>query len=156
MKKQILRAATSFGLFSVLALAAATGTARAQSPVRLSVDVPFDFYVGDRLMTAGRYTVRRAVRDTNRTLVVAGRGEGERASATTAPIAGREARQSALVFHRYGGQHFLRGAWTVGEAEGREFGESEQERAARRERRLLVRRGGGGAKPEVVEITAGR
>ena len=156
MKKQILRAVTSFGLFSILALVAAAGPARAQSPVNISVDVPFDFYVGDKRMPAGRYTVKRAVKDTNRTLVVAGDREGERAAATTAPVAGREARQSALVFHRYGGEYFLRSARTVGETEGREFNESKLERAARQGRRLLVKRGGDGVRPEVVEVTASR
>lgn len=156
MKKQVLRAVTNFGLFSILALSAAAPTARAQSPVRLSVDVPFDFYVGDRRMPAGRYTVKRAVRDTNRTLLIAGDKEGARAAATTAPVAGREARRSALVFHRYGHAYFLRGAWTVGETEGREFNESKLEREARRVRRLLAGRGGEGVRPEVVEVTAGR
>lgn len=156
MKKQILRAVTSFGLLSVLALVAAVTDARAQSPVNLSVDVPFDFYVGDQLMPAGRYTVKRAVKDTNRTLVVAGENKDERAAAATAPAAGRESKQSALVFHRYGGEHFLRAAWTAGDAEGRAFTESKRERAARRGRSLLVKNGDGGVKPEVVEVTATR
>lgn len=156
MKKQILRAATGFGLFSVLALVAAVGAARAQSPVNISVDVPFDFYVGDQLMPAGRYTVKRAVRDANRTLVVAGQKEGDRAAAATAPVAGRESRRSALVFHRYGDEYFLRSAWAAGDAEGREFRESKRERAARRGGRLIVKNGGGGVRPQVVEVTAGR
>ena len=155
MKKQILRAVTNFGLFSILALAGAVSTARAQSPVNISVDVPFDFHVGDRLMPAGRYTIKRAVKNTNGTLLVAG-DEGERATAATAPVAGREARGTALVFHRYGGEYFLRSAWTVGETEGREFNVSKLEREARRQSRLLVRRGGEGVRPEIVEITAGR
>ena len=156
MKKQILRAATSFGLFSVLALVAAVGTARAQSPVNISVDVPFDFYVGDQLMPAGRYTVKRAVKDNDRTLVVAGEDEDDRTAALTAPVGGRGSKQSALVFHRYGGEHFLRSAWTGGDAEGREFRESKRERAARRGGRLIVKNGGEGVRPEVVEVTANR
>ena len=156
MKKQILRAATTFGLFSVLALVAAAGTARAQSPVRLTVDVPFDFYVGDQPMPAGRYTIRRAVKDTDRTLVVAGQDEDDRTVAVTAPVAGRESGRSALVFHRYGGEYFLRSAWTAGDAEGREFRVSKRERAARRGGRLLVRNGGEGVGPQVVEVTAAR
>lgn len=155
MKKQILRAA-GFGLFSVLALVATAGAARAQSPARLALDVPFDFYVGDQLMPAGRYTVRRAVKDTDRTLVVAGENEGARAAGVTAPAEGRESRRGALVFHRYGGEYFLRSAWAAGEAEGREFRESKRERAARRGGRLIVKNGGGGVRPEVVEVTAGR
>ena len=156
MKKQILRAAAGFGLFSVLALVAAAGTARAQSPVRLTVDVPFDFYVGDQLMPAGRYTVGRAVKGTDRTLIVAGQNEDDRAAVVTTPVAGRESRSTALVFHRYGGEYFLRGAWTAGDAEGRGFRESKRERAARRGGRLIVKNGGGGVRPEVVEVTANR
>lgn len=156
MEKQILRNATTFGLFAVLALVAAVSTARAQSPVNISVDVPFDFYVGDRLMSAGRYTVKRVARDTNRVLVVAGQDEGDRVTAMTAPVTRREVRQSQLVFHRYGEQYFLRGTWTVGDTEGCAFAESKQERAARRMRRQLVENGGDGAKPEVVEVTAKR
>ena len=156
MKKQILRTITTFGLFSILALVAAVGTARAQSPVNISVDVPFDFYVGEQLMPAGRYTVKRAVKNTSSTLLIAGAEDGERATATTAPIAGREARQSALVFHRYGDDYFLRSAWTVGETEGREFKASKLERAARQQRRMLVKNGGEGVRPEVVEVTAKR
>lgn len=159
MKKQVLRTVTGFGLFSILALVAAAPAARAQSPVNIKVEVPFDFHVGERLMPAGRYTIRRAAADTNRTLVVAGEGEGERAAVATAPVAGREARRTALVFHRYGGEHFLRAAWTAGETEGREFAESKRERAARRQRRQLVRRGGESGPeivPEIVEVTARR
>ena len=156
MKKKILRAVTTFGLFSVLALVAAVAPARAQSPVSLSVDVPFDFYVGDKQMPAGRYTIRRAAKGTNSVLVLAGEKDGERAAATTAPVAGREARRSALVFHRYGDEHFLRAAWTVGETEGREFNVSKLERAARQGRRMLVKNGGETVRPEVVEVTATR
>ena len=156
MKKQILRNATTFGLFAVLALVAAVSAARAQSPVNISVEGPFDFYVGERLMPAGRYTVKRVARDTNRVLVVAGQDEGDRAAAMTAPVTGREVRQSALVFHRYGEQYFLRGAWTVGDTEGCAFAESKLERAARRDGRQLVKQGGDGVKPEVVEVTARR
>lgn len=156
MKKQFLRAVTGFGLFSTLALVAAAGAAQAQSPARLTVDVPFDFYVGDQLMPAGRYTVRRAVRDNDRTLVVAGEKEGDRAAGVTAPAAGRESKRGALVFHRYGGEYFLRSAWTEGGAEGREFRESKREGAARRGSRLLVKNGGDGVKPQIVEVTAVR
>lgn len=156
MKNQILRIVTGFGLFSILALVAAVSPAQAQSPVNISVDVPFDFYVGDQLMSAGRYTVKRAMRNTNRTLLIAGDEEGERAAATTAPVVGRAAKQSALVFHRYGGQYFLRGAWTVGDTEGYAFPESKRERAERQQRRHLVKQGGDGVRPEVMEITAKR
>ena len=156
MKKQIHRTVTTFGLFSILALVAAVSPAQAQSPVSISVDVPFDFYVGDLLMPAGRYTVKRAMRDTNRTLLIAGDKEGERAAAMTAPVVGRAAKQSTLVFHRYGAEYFLRSTWTMGETEGREFSQSKQERAARERKRQLTRQGGEGVRPEVVEVTANR
>ena len=157
MKKQILKTFTAAAVFAALALFAAAGEARAQSPVNIRVNVPFDFYVGDRLLPAGEYKVRRVVEGVSNTLVVAGRGE--RAARQTSVVESRrEADATRLVFHRYGEQHFLVRIWTVGEREGREFHQSKRERAIKAEGAQVAALGGNaeGMKPVVVEIAAGQ
>ena len=157
MKRQILKTFAASAVFDALALFAAAGAARAQSPVNIRVNVPFDFYVGDRLLPAGEYTVRRAVAGVTNTLIVAGRGE--RAARQTSRVeSSREADATQLVFHRYGEQHFLVRIWTVGEREGREFRRSKRERAIRAEGAQVAALGGNaeGMKPVVVEVAAGQ
>ena len=157
MKKQILKAFTATAVFAALALFAAAGEARAQSPVNIRVNVPFDFYVGDRLLPAGEYRVGRAVTGVTNTLLVAGRDE--RAARQTSGVQSRrEAEATKLVFHRYGEQYFLVRLWTVGEREGREFHQSRRERAIRAEGAQVAALGGNseGMKPAVVEVAAGQ
>lgn len=157
MKNQILKSFTAAAVFAALALfAAAAGEARAQSPVHIRVQIPFDFYVGDRLLAAGEYTVRRAAAGTNNTLVFAGGGE-RAARQTSAVETGREADATKLVFHRYADQYFLARLWTVGERAGREFRPSKRERSIRAEGARVAARGGNASdmKPVVVEVAAG-
>ncbi|MCA1614405.1 MAG: hypothetical protein LC800_09780 [Acidobacteria bacterium] len=156
MTKQVLKAFTAAAVFAALALFAAVGTARAQSPVQIRINVPFDFYVGDQLLPAGEYTVRRAAAGANNTLVVA--GGGERAARQTSVIeGGREADATKLVFHRYADQHFLVSLWTEGERTGRGFRPSKRERAIRAEGARVAARGGNAedVRPVVVEVAAG-
>lgn len=158
MKKRILKTFTAAAVFAALALFAAAGEARAQSPVNIRVNVPFDFYVGDRLLPAGEYTVRRAAAGANNTLVVAGVG-GERAARQTSAVeSGKSADATRLVFHRYADQHFLVSLWTEGEKQGREFLPSKRERAIKSEGARVAARGGdaGDMKPVVVEVAAGQ
>lgn len=156
MTRQITKAFTAFGLFAALALFAAAGAARAQSPVNIKVSVPFDFYVGDRLLPAGEYTVRRAGAGAGNLLVVA--GAGERAARQTNAVEGASADATRLVFHRYGGQYFLARLWVAGDREGREFRPSKRERAIRAEAAQIAALGGNaeGMKPVVVEVAAGQ
>ena len=156
MTKQILKAFTASAVFAALALFAAVGTARAQSPVNIRVQIPFDFYVGDQLLPAGEYTVRRAVAGANNTLVVAGRGE-QAARQTSGIESSREAEATKLIFHRYADQHFLVSLWTEGERAGREFRPSKRERAIKAEGARVAAHGGNAKdmKPIRVEVAAG-
>ena len=159
MKKQLLKAFSLLGLLAAFTFA--PDAARAQTPVRLSVEVPFDFYVGDERLPAGRYDVGRLLRYTDDLLFV--RGEGGRSFTSRRSDAVRLSVPSArhtLVFRRYEDQYFLTRAIMAGSAEARELVKSQRERSLESETATRRRQGraelaaADAAKPQLVEIAA--
>ena len=75
---------------------------------RVLVDVPFDFYVGNELLAAGRYEFDRNVTGANSVI----RLENRRGTVRLVSLVqGRRQgayREAGLVFHRYGDNHFLK------------------------------------------------
>jgi hypothetical protein len=156
MKKRITKSLMTFGLCAAALVFAAATDASAQSPVKLTADIPFDFQVGDELLPAGRYEVRRGGRDSNALLVVRRAGGGETAARLTTAVARREAaRVTKLVFRRYEGHNYLAEVWTAGDEEHRAFKESGRERSLRRElARAAERTGAKPVEPQIIEIAA--
>ncbi|MFN2482828.1 MAG: hypothetical protein ABR554_15335 [Pyrinomonadaceae bacterium] len=160
MKKQILRASRVIGVVAALALSCAVREARAQSPVSLRADIPFDFYLGDKKLPAGTYTLTRLLDDSNRVLVLRDSEAKKATIGTTERVEGGKAkRRPALVFHRYGDQYILKQVWAAGEREVYEFGRGGRERSLARaatERHLRGEIAANAAQPQVVEVSAGR
>ena len=111
-----------------------------QSDRQTVVNIPFDFVVGDKTMSAGEYTVQRNWSTSNTTWTIKRRdGSGGIKVFLTNPVQANEAPQRAkFVFHRYDDLYFLTAFWTVGDNTGREIKQSDRERNL--DQRLLAKR----------------
>ncbi|HEX7313383.1 MAG TPA: hypothetical protein VF297_05655 [Pyrinomonadaceae bacterium] len=127
MKKQISRAL--LGLSAALVLAVAVN---AQAFHAVVISVPFDFVAGEKVMPAGRYTVRRVTADAESALII--RGEDGRSTAVfLTNTGGANPRTAALVFRLRGDRHFLAEVSMPGAASIRELPKSSAERRLERE-----------------------
>ena len=129
MKMQIARTfAATLGLFLLLA---AFTAAHAQSVRRAVVHVPFDFYAGQQLMPAGRYSVRPISQDGAKMLLIQSE-DGRTSAAVLTDAAGgpAPARGSSLTFRQYGDRYFLAQVFLTGAA-GRELPASKAEKKLR-------------------------
>lgn len=138
MKKQLTRTpallARAIALCGLLAAPAAFTDASAQTARTIFVRVPFEFVAGDKRLPAGDYTFARAVRDSDRTLLI--RGDDGRPVAAVHTNAARPRPSSAnaeLVFTRRGGQYFLALVSTPGGDTARALVKSRVERSVERE-----------------------
>ena len=154
MTKQVLKVAAMLMLIAGLT-AASAAIANGQSNKRLVVQVPFDFNVGDKAVSAGQYDVIIPSNTGGALWVLNHNGEAQRM------ILGRSAERrggkliAKLVFHRYGSTYFLAQAWMAGDSDGCELSKTKQERALERELGKIAAYHGD-TKPlyEVVEVIA--
>lgn len=131
MKKQLTRA---FTLFSLLVMSAVFTPLSAQTSRMIVVHVPFEFVAGNKRLPAGDYTVRRIVRDSEKTLMIRGAdGSATVTVMTSAVEAGKEVDKAKLDFTRYGEQYFLAQVWTPGSATGRALVKSRLQKSLERE-----------------------
>ncbi len=138
---------STFAMLSLLFMLAVTSV-QAQSGGSLEVNIRFDFQVGNKVLPAGEYTVRRL---SQRSVLIEG-ADGERMIAQTPRTIdsrGRAARER-LVFHRYGNQYFLAQVWVARDGDGRALMESDAEREAAKAQTLAL----GGEKPQTIEVVA--
>lgn len=115
-----------FATVSSFALLTA-GAALAQSSVRMTVDIPFEFRAGKTVLPAGRYDVHPQISPG----VLSLRSyEGKTYAAILTNGVGGSAVQDKgkLVFNRYGDTYFLKAVWVAGSAEGRQLPQSKAER----------------------------
>ncbi len=91
----------------------------------LHATIPFDFRVGNTLMTAGDYTVKFLVPGT----VIVQRADYKAACAviTMAVQSNKTPDVGKLVFNRYGNSHFLSQIWSPGYGQGRQVHKSKVE-----------------------------
>lgn len=153
MKKQTL---ASFGLslvFMIAAIFAAAVHARANNDygTRITYQVPFDFYVGNDKMPAGKYEFHRVsesayqirnAENSKSVFVHANQLTGDENRVKTAK----------LVFNRYGKNNFLRIIYTQARTGGRLVNESKTERRVIKDSESdsnLAK-----VKPTIVEIEA--
>lgn len=120
-----MRTITNCAMAAVLVIAAAIGatSAFAQSNTLLA-DIPFDFYVGERLLIAGKYTVT-PTRDASVLRVSGPDGSAYIMTAGTKP---NQPNNDRLVFRRYGTSSFLASVYWSGYSNGREVQTSPMER----------------------------
>lgn len=124
MKRQAL------SLVSLLSLLLVAGSAFAQS-IHLRADVPFNFAVGKKSLSAGKYNISTLAESM---ILLRGPDSGSNALVATncAERSPRASGDGKLVFRRYGNHYFLAEIWEGGSNLGREVpkGKAEKEMAA--------------------------
>jgi hypothetical protein len=144
MKKQITKTLLGFAMLFALAAAAFAQTAR-----RVEVRVPFDFVAGEKHLPAGRYTVRRMIGDSEKTLLI--QSEDGRANAVViTDNAGAPPERAELSFRQHGDQYFLASVSLTGTASVREAPESKAEKKLARELAEKAKAGDAGDKTVTV------
>lgn len=129
MRKQILKAATMFVGIIALAFVSAVASS-AQNSHSTVVDIPFDFTVKGKSLPAGEYIISRSSAADSTGLKIQRRdGRGNAIVLSRSIQNGERARESRLVFNRYGEQYFLSQVWTLGETEGRQLYKTGRERS---------------------------
>lgn len=114
-------------LIAGVVLMAALVSAHAQSTV--VADVPFEFTVGGKSLTAGEYSIK-AFTTRGDALLVRNQDSNDVVIRLANLIEARIApKQGKLVFHRYGQRYFLSEVWTPGERTGRQLQKCAEERA---------------------------
>jgi hypothetical protein len=101
-----------------------------QSDRQTVVNIPFDFIVGDKSMSAGEYILERNKResDTVWTITAKDRSASRRAFLTNSTQSLDPAERTRLVFHRYENQYFLTAFTITGSNTGRELRMSDREK----------------------------
>lgn len=121
-------------LLSAIVLLATVASTQAQSlgGTRIRADIPFDFNISETKLPAGKYSLGRAVNQSDDLIVsindIEGRSKAIRL--TNAVFRSRPNGKALLVFHRYGDQYFLFQVWPAGATTGRELRKSKSEREA--------------------------
>lgn len=113
-------------LFVLLGLGMLVGMSASAQTVNLKADVPFNFIIRGATLPAGEYTIK-GMGDGS---AIAVRGASPKAN--TIVLSQRctsrdAAKQSKLVFHRYGDRYFLSQVWIAGNDSGRELLKSPRE-----------------------------
>jgi hypothetical protein len=149
MKRQIVERISMLVVLGTITLATAVVSAHGQSTHRLTAHVPFDFIAGEKILTAGDYTVGSMTADRSEILIRNVKtGQSEfRLTNTVEPKRGED--RARLVFHRYGQTYFLAEVWRGNLDSGSRLIQSKQERAMNRESTTLARN-----KYETVELLA--
>jgi len=118
-------------LFALLGLGLLLGMSASAQTVNLKADIPFNFIVRGATLAAGEYTIKAmgdgtaiAVRDSDlKTTVVL----SQRCASLNA------AKESKLVFHKYGDRYFLSQIWMAGNDAGRQLPKSPREKEVARD-----------------------
>lgn len=114
MKNKIYTAIAIFGMF----LGLAGASVQAQSPSRVTVDIPFEFSAGKTTLHAGVYTIKRLSGD----LLTLRSDNGKSTVILNAPVTHNSSDPNAverLVFNKQGDQYFLSQIWLAASS-GRE------------------------------------
>jgi hypothetical protein len=135
MAKQVIKGMTMLVLVAAVAFVTAAA-ANAQSRGRLHANVPFEFTVGDKDLSAGEYDITSLF--SGETIVVKN-GEKAAIRLTNRLTSSEPQKNNKLVFHKYGERYFLTEVWTGGESTGRKLVSSKAEDAVRRELATVYR-----------------
>jgi len=133
----------------LIILAVSSVSVFGQSSRQTVVNIPFDFIVGNKAMTAGQYILERNKRDADNVWTITSKDTGaKRKVFLTIPTHSNDPQQDTkLVFHRYENYYFLTAFWTAGDNTGRELTPSDREKnlgeklLAQREEIILSGRG---------------
>jgi hypothetical protein len=133
-------------------LAVFVATASAQMTRKMSVTVPFDFYVGKTALKAGTYTIYGTSSATGNGFQVTDANGHLKAVFDGQQVQSSKAGSvSKLEFRRYNEKYFLGRVWSTGSDIGRELLESKVERDAAKKVGLTV--ASADTRPEFVTVT---
>lgn len=129
MMKKIVNGLIKGGLLIAMIAIMVGQPAKAQSlAYGLRANIPFDFKVGDKSFSAGRYSVNRVQQDDVVINISSLAGKGNAFRGTVAVTIAKVRTRATLVFHRYGDQYYLAQVWPAGASTGRELPVSRGER----------------------------
>jgi hypothetical protein len=138
MKKQLKTMAVILGLV----IFAGADVTRAQIIGRLKSQIPFSFYVRDKLMPAGAYTVTELNPGAGLMEIRSDDGKSAAMFLTIEEQEKDASMPSELIFHRYGEEIFLSQIVEQGEIDGAEVPKSKMEKrlekAAARDKEVAV------------------
>jgi hypothetical protein len=148
MKKQSLKLFVMSFLFAIIGVFSSNAVFAQSNP--LEVEVPFNFYVGNEKLSAGKYQIQR-IRDN---VFLLGKLDGKAkvlAQTPTTIDAAKEVISEKLVFNRYGDKYFLRQIFTARATVGRALYESKSEKNVRQglDNEMEAKN----AKPQQVEVS---
>ena len=133
--KHIQRAIALSGLLVLLTVSSALG----QSDRQTIIHIPFNFSVGEKSFSAGKYVIERNRKDSDTVWMIRHKDNSGTAVLMTRPVRALDAQdETRLVFSRYDDLYFLSGFWIAGSNTGRELQISDKEKAM--EKALAVKR----------------
>ena len=141
--KYIQRAIALSGLLLLM-----TFSAFAQSDRQTIIHIPFNFSVGEKSFTAGKYVIERNRKDSDTVWMIRRKDNVGKALILTRPVRANDTvEETRLVFHQYDDLYFLTEFWTPGSNTGREIQVSNREKsiekalAEKRQDHVLIDRG---------------
>lgn len=133
--KNIKRAFALSGLLVLLSFSSAL----AQTDRQTIIHIPFNFSVGEKAFSAGKYVIERNRKDSDTVWVIRHKDNSGKAVLLTRPVRANDTQEETrLAFHRYDDLYFLTGFWIAGSNTGREIQISDREKAL--EKALAVKR----------------
>ncbi len=124
--KHIRRAFALSGLLVLLTFSSAF----AQSDRQTIIYIPFNFSVGEKAFTSGKYVIERNRNDSDTVWVIRRKDNVGKAVLLTRPVRSNDTiEETRLVFSKYDDLYFLSGFWVAGSNTGREIQISNRERA---------------------------
>jgi len=143
MKKQILNVVATLSVIITLSIAGFAGLSR-----NLEADIPFDFMVNGKKLSAGKYTVTSG--GIQKMLHIRSWKLKQGAFATAVELEVRADSKPHLIFRRYGNQYFL--AKVISDMGGVELPKSKAERKAEKTTRDDLTMND--AAPEIITVSA--
>ena len=132
------------GLLLLLTFSSAFG----QSDRQTIIHIPFNFTVGEKSFTAGKYVIEQNRKDSDLVWVIRHKDNVGKALVLTRPVRANETvEKTKLVFHKYDDLYFLAEFWTPGSNTGREIQISNREKSLekalseKRQDHVLIDRG---------------
>jgi hypothetical protein len=124
--KHFRRAIALSGLLLLLTFSSAFG----QSDRQTIIHIPFNFSVGEKSFTAGKYVIQQNRKDSDLVWVIRRKDNVGKALIVTRPVRANETvEHTRLVFHKYDDLYFLAEFWAPGSNTGREIQTSNREKA---------------------------
>lgn len=133
--KHIQRVIALSGLLVLLTFSSALG----QTDRQTIIHIPFNFSVGEKSFSAGKYVIERNRKDSDTVWKIRHKDNSGTAVLLTRPVRALDAQdETRLVFSRYDDLYFLSGFWIAGSNTGRELQISDKEKAM--EKALAMKR----------------